>query len=239
MSTDDTTTNRSAATATVSDALGDRPADRLAEVSDVVLAGHRGDVDRARRGLAAGAARVREVALQALARCDALTDDQLDAALHDDDPRVRRRAAELSATHPNVSLLGTLADRDATVVEAAAWACGEQIEHRDAPDVDIVARLSELAIGADAPLVREAAAAALGAIGDPAGLDAILHACDDKPHVRRRAVLALAPFDDPRVEAAIDRALTDRDWQVRQAAEDLRRAEGHVGDDEPQNDQSE
>ena len=28
------------------------------------------------------------------------------------------------------------------------------------------------------------------------------------------------------VEAAIDRALEDRDWQVRQAAEDLRRAEG-------------
>ena len=28
------------------------------------------------------------------------------------------------------------------------------------------------------------------------------------------------------VEAAIDRALEDRDWQVRQAAEDLRRAAG-------------
>jgi hypothetical protein len=41
--------------------------------------------------------------------------------------------------------------------------------------------------------------------------------------VRRRAVLALAPFDGPEVEAAIDKALTDRDWQVRQAAEDLRR----------------
>ena len=50
----------------------------------------------------------------------------------------------------------------------------------------------------------------------------------DKPAVRRRAVLALAPFlgDDDigrRVDAAIDRALEDRDWQVRQAAEDLRR----------------
>jgi hypothetical protein len=35
-------------------------------------------------------------------------------------------------------------------------------------------------------------------------------------------VLALAPFDGPDVDAAIDAALTDRDWQVRQAAEDLR-----------------
>jgi HEAT repeat protein len=69
--------------------------------------------------------------------------------------------------------------------------------------------------------VREAAAAALGAIGDERGLDAILAACTDKPAVRRRAVLALAPFDGPQVDAAIERALADRDWQVRQAAEDL------------------
>jgi HEAT repeat protein len=63
--------------------------------------------------------------------------------------------------------------------------------------------------------------AALGAIGDPAGLRAILVGCADKPAVRRRAVLALAPFEGPEVDAALQRALTDRDWQVRQAAEDL------------------
>jgi hypothetical protein len=38
-------------------------------------------------------------------------------------------------------------------------------------------------------------------------------------------VLALAPFDGAEVDAAIERALVDRDWQVRQAAEDLRRAQ--------------
>ena len=43
----------------------------------------------------------------------------------------------------------------------------------------------------------------------------------DKPAVRRRAVLALAPFEGEDVEAALRRALEDRDWQVRQAAEDL------------------
>ncbi len=39
--------------------------------------------------------------------------------------------------------------------------------------------------------------------------------------MRRRAVLALAPFDGPEVDAALERAGRDRDWQVRQAAEDL------------------
>ena len=72
--------------------------------------------------------------------------------------------------------------------------------------------------------MREAAVAALGALGDERGLAAILVACGDKPAVRRRAVLALAPFEGPQVEAAIDAALDDRDWQVRQSAEDLRRA---------------
>jgi HEAT repeat protein len=75
----------------------------------------------------------------------------------------------------------------------------------------------------DDPLAREAAVAALGALGDPAGLDAILRACTDKPAVRRRAVLALAPYEGDAVEAALAAALDDRDWQVRQAAEDLRR----------------
>ena len=36
-----------------------------------------------------------------------------------------------------------------------------------------------------------------------------------------RAVIALAPFDGPEVDAALERARQDRDWQVRQAAEDL------------------
>ena len=51
--------------------------------------------------------------------------------------------------------------------------------------------------GAADPLVRESSVAALGAIGDDRGLDAILAATGDKPAIRRRAVLALAPFLDP------------------------------------------
>ena len=70
-------------------------------------------------------------------------------------------------------------------------------------------------------MCRESAVAALGALGDPAGLGAILAATEDKATVRRRAVIALAPFDGPEVDAALERATNDRDWQVRQAAEDL------------------
>ncbi|MCU1449313.1 MAG: hypothetical protein JWP02_1483, partial [Acidimicrobiales bacterium] len=66
------------------------------------------------------------------------------------------------------------------------------------------------------------AVAALGAIGDRRGLAAVLDAAaSDRPAVRRRAVVALAAFDGPDVDAALHHALTDRDWQVRQAAEDL------------------
>ena len=73
-------------------------------------------------------------------------------------------------------------------------------------------------------LAREAAVAALGALGDVRGLPAILHATGDTAAVRRRAVLALAPFEGDDVDDALARAMHDRDWQVRQAAEDLRSA---------------
>ena len=63
--------------------------------------------------------------------------------------------------------------------------------------------------------------AALGALGDQDGLEAVLAACSDKPAIRRRAVLALAAFEGPEVDAALRAALEDKDWQTRQAAEDL------------------
>jgi HEAT repeat protein len=119
-----------------------------------------------------------------------------------------------------VSLLPLLDDHDVTVVEAAAWALGELGD--DARAAGAVDALSHVVRAHRDALAREAAVAALGALADPAALPTILDACHDKPAVRRRAVLALAPFDGPEVDAAIDSALEDRDWQVRQAAEDLR-----------------
>src|SRR5205085_2795533 len=94
-------------------------------------------------------------------------------------------------------------------------------ERGEAAGAAAVERLTEVVRTHSDPLCREAAVAALGAIGDERGLPAILQATTDKPAVRRRAVLALAPFEGPDVDAALQRALTDRDWQVRQAAEGL------------------
>jgi HEAT repeat protein len=190
----------------------------------VIVAGHAGDTATAMAHLADPDPTVRTAALGALDRLGALTSEQITTALADAAPAVRCRAAELSATRLGISLLPLLDDDDPTVVEVAAWACGEQ----EQVDSDVLDRVIELATKSNEPLVREAAAAALGAIGDERGLPAILAACVDKPNIRRRAVLALAPFDGPDVEAAIDRALEDRDWQVRQAAEDLRRAAGEL-----------
>jgi HEAT repeat protein len=109
-----------------------------------------------------------------------------------------------------------LADLDPTVGEVAAWASGE----REPAERGVVPVLIELATGHEDALVREAAVAALGALGDEQGLPAILAATRDKATVRRRAVIALAPFEGREVETALAAARLDRDWQVRQAAED-------------------
>lgn len=186
---------------------------------NIVIAGHTGDVDTARAALGDTDPVMRELALGALHRLGALRADQLSSMVSDSDRNVRRRVAELAANEPEVDLMPLLNDGDPMVVEVALWACGEHVTVTDA----VLERIIALTTTDEDPLVREAGAAALGAIGDERGLDAILTACTDKPAVRRRAVLALAPFDGDRVEAAIDAALTDRDWQVRQAAEDLRR----------------
>jgi HEAT repeat protein len=192
-------------------------ADTLNRRRAVVVAGHRGDTSTAREALTDPEGVVRASALGALARSDALDTATLMSALSDPDAEVRRRAAELAARNTEVDLLGALHDADALVVEMAAWACGEHEQVTDA----VLQRLIEVAGEHEEPLAREAAVAALGAIGDPRALPTIVTACQDKPAIRRRAVLALAPFDGPEVDAALQRALTDRDWQVRQAAEDL------------------
>jgi len=184
------------------------------------LAGHRGDAAGARALLTDEDPSVRATALGALARIGDLQPDELTRALADPVVGVRRRAIEVAAQWPGdgpIRLVPLLDDTDPVVVEMAAWASGE----RQPPEPGAVARLSSIVIGHDDALCREAAVAALGAIGDPAGLPAILAAITDKATVRRRAIIALAPFDGPEVDAALLAARTDRDWQVRQAAEDL------------------
>jgi HEAT repeat protein len=197
-------------------------ADDVARRRDAAVAGHRGDVATVRAFLHDPAPAVRATALGGLARAGALTGDDLREGLADPDPAVRARAAELCAGRPGdepPALGPVLGEGDPSVVEAAAWASGERVP----PEPGIVAVLSAVIADHDDPLCREAAVAALGAIGDPDRLPAVLAATADRPAVRRRAVLALAPFDGPEVDAALARALEDRDWQVRQAAEDISR----------------
>jgi HEAT repeat protein len=187
---------------------------------EIAVAGHVGDAAAAHAALADHDPVARELGLGALLRLGALTDDHLRSALADETASVRRRAALIAGQRPSVSLGSTLHDSNSTVVEAAAWACGEQ----EQVDDEVLDTLIDLGVAADDALVREACIAALGAIGDPRGLPTVLRGCADKPAVRRRAVLALAPFDGDEVDAALQAALTDRDWQVRQAAEDVGRA---------------
>jgi HEAT repeat protein len=181
------------------------------------LAGHSRDEAAARDLLHDVDARVRATALAALVRMGAATSADLAGALADPEAVVRRRACELAAAS-EVDLALSLADPEPAVVEAAAWALGE----RGRKAADAVRALAGVATTHDDALCREAAVAALGSIGDERGLAAVLAATRDKPAVRRRAVIALAAFEGPEVDSALKKALTDRDWQVRQAAEDLR-----------------
>lgn len=186
----------------------------------VAIAGHEGDESTARAGLTDDDGVVRATALGALDRMGRLSIDDLVAHRDDPDPAVRTRVVSLAAARPGTeppSILPLLDDPDDAVAETAAWACGE----RNPPEPGAADALAHLVREHPEHLVREAAVAALGAIGDPVGLPAVLDALSERATIRRRAVVALAAFDGPEVDAALRRALDDRDRQVRQTAEDL------------------
>ena len=183
----------------------------------VLRAGYHGDPTVVRHSLTDPDPDVRAAALRSLERLDDLDDTTLDLALSDPHASVRIAALELAAPRTSPQIDHLLDDPEPAVVEQAAWACGERTTNSGSP----ILRLCRLAQDHNDPLVREAAVAALGALGDQAGLSAVLAATTDKPAVRRRAVLALAAFEGPEVDAAWDRARTDRDRQVRDAVEEL------------------
>jgi HEAT repeat protein len=189
----------------------------------MITAGHSGQDERARQGLADPDAEVQAAALGALARLGALTVPDIAYALTAGPVAVRRRATDAalsvrgrgSRSSLYALLEKSLADPDPLVVVGAAWFLAERRV------TGAVIALATTARAHDDVRCREAAVAALGAIGDPDGLPAVIDALEDKPTVRRRATVALAGFDDPRAEPALRRAAEDRDWQVRQAADEL------------------
>ena len=213
------------------------------------MAGHRGDAGTALASLASVDPRVREVAVGALARLGALDVDTVVAlARSDPDPAVRRRACDAAALLGRDgrlvdALRAALGDPDPLVVEAACWSLGElaaaesppagAVRPSRAPEAgerddgldsnvdDVLMVLGSTARSHPDARAREAAVAALGAIGDERGLPAVLAALGDRPSVRRRAVVALAAFEGDEVLAALQASATDRDWQVREVAEIL------------------
>ncbi len=195
----------------------------LSQIRAVTEAGYRGDVSVIVEGLEHINARVRAAAAGAASRRGLLDVPIFLRLRGDTSPLVRRRTIELAARHQwsdseidalLPALVSALADVW-MVAEMSAFALGEL----EVASAEVVAPLEAMAARHSDPLCREAAVAALGALG--AGRATILAALDDRAAVRRRAVLALAPFEGEDVDAALQRALSDRDWQVRQAAEDL------------------
>ena len=176
-----------------------------------------GDLSLARELCGDGDPRVRASSVAVLSENDALDESLIALGLSDPHPLVRMAVARAAAQNSSISVLELLSDEDSSVVEIACWAAGEQTEHGDS----LIEALSGIALEHEDALCRESAVAALGALGDVRGLKSILEATQDIATVRRRAVIALAPFEGQAVTDALQLALSDRDWQVRQAAEDL------------------
>lgn len=200
------------------------PPGQIIRPSDVVEAGYRGNVALVESAAVATEASLRCAGLSALLRLELLDGDRLAAFAIDPEPSVRRRAAELAPRLPDAatmeSALVEMLSDEPQIAEVAAFALGEIGSAGDsALQFDTIAAIEHVVRSHDDALCREAAVAALGALHT--GLETILSACSDKATVRRRAIIALAPFEGPEVDRALEFALADRDWQVRQAAEDL------------------
>ena len=185
-----------------------------------VLAGHSGDYELANSLLTDDDPKVRGAALSSLEKLGMLSSEILEnrpPRIEIDLSRSSRGVQKCNWALQIVIPLGILNDEDYLVVETACWAIGE----KENPSLDLINKLCLIADSHEEQLCREAAVAALGSIGSPLGLETVLAALNDKPAIRRRAAIALAAFEDPKVDEALKKSLDDRDWQVRQIAEDL------------------
>ena len=198
----------------IADRVKTSPEEQRRRVS-AITCGYRDDEHSARELLYDASPKVRSAALGALARMGRATQQDANNALQDGAAEVRRAACELANQLPSVEFATLLEDPDPRVVEACAFALGE-CEISEA-----VPMLMRVVKDHNDPLCRETAVAALGNIGDDRSRVTIINALNDSVQIRRRALIALANFSGADVRQAIQDRLTDRDWQVRQAAEDL------------------
>lgn len=161
---------------------------------------------------------VRRIAVGAVSNHPHLLPRIIEMLSGDPAPSVRRECAEVAGRigdAPAASLENALADPSPEVREAAANALGE------IGTSDSVGRLiTRAADEAEDRLVREAAVAALGAIGDERARPVLLALiASAPPQIRRRCVPALSVFDGSDIEAALRAAANDRNPMVREAAE--------------------
>ena len=138
--------------------------------------------------------------------------------LTDQDGIVRRECVEvigLSGTGDPELLARALQDSVPEVREAAATALGEL-----AAPASVEILIEHATDESEDKLVREAAVAALGAIGDERAVPVLLGLiASGPPQIRRRCVPALSVFDGDHIEAALRRAASDKNPMVREAAE--------------------
>ncbi len=144
----------------------------------------------------------------------------LSELLQDEDPRMRRTAAQalgkIAAPHTAGALLRSLGDADPSVRAMSAWALGRLGEDvLDRAGLELAKRLDD-----PSPAVKLAAAEALGEVGGTQTIVELLterlrHANVDS---RRAAVQALSWLEARSAHHALIAALTDSDAQVRQGA---------------------
>ena len=168
--------------------------------------------------LAAPDPEVRRIAVGAIGNHPHLLPRAIEMLRSDPEPSVRRECAEIAGrlgTAPIAALEDALRDPSPEVREAATTALGE------IAGPDSVAKL--IAVACDEQedrLVREAAVASLGAIGDERARPVLLALIESAPpQIRRRCVPALSVFDGEEIEQALRGAAQDRNPMVREAAE--------------------
>ncbi len=167
-----------------------------------------GNVERLRDALGSDSAAVRKRALELLGEL-ADEDDQasidviMRAAMNDSDDQVRGAAVDALDEIGQDAVEQFLAEVTGANRSEANWVTAERFAR---------------ALGAERPELRMAAANALGRLGEPSTLPAILKTLTDPdPRVRLRACHACGSFADPRAVPALIKRLED-DSRVRRAA---------------------